>query len=183
MDTDATTGADELHWNVTLTVFPTESMATAVSCVFSPTAIEGWGEETKMLATCADGPLPPIVHVGHRDLFLPADVVARHFHAVIRAEEFAAAPRSALQCLAEHAASAERVWIDIDCDVLDPGFFPAVDGPLPFGLALAGKGIRALIEDPHLRAGLNVHRGQITNRAVADSQNLPAAEPETILAA
>jgi alanine dehydrogenase len=54
---------------------------------------------------------------------------------------------------------------------------------LPFGLALAGKGIRALIEDPHLRAGLNVHRGQLTNRAVADSQNLPAAAPETILAA
>jgi alanine dehydrogenase len=54
---------------------------------------------------------------------------------------------------------------------------------LPFGLALAGKGILALIEDPHLRAGLNVHRGQITNRAVADSQNLPVAAPETILAA
>ena len=54
---------------------------------------------------------------------------------------------------------------------------------LPFGLALAGKGIRALIEDPHLRAGLNVHRGQITNRAVADSQNLPAETPEKILAA
>jgi alanine dehydrogenase len=54
---------------------------------------------------------------------------------------------------------------------------------LPFGLALAEKGIRALIEDPHLRAGLNVHRGQITNLAVADSQNLPAAVPETILAA
>ena len=52
-----------------------------------------------------------------------------------------------------------------------------------FGLALAGKGIGALIEDPHLRAGLNVHRGQLTNRAVADSQNLPAAAPETILAA
>jgi alanine dehydrogenase len=54
---------------------------------------------------------------------------------------------------------------------------------LPFGLALAGKGILALIEDPHLRAGLNVHRGQITNRAVADSQNLPVAAPEKILAA
>ncbi|NOJ45869.1 alanine dehydrogenase [Bradyrhizobium archetypum] len=54
---------------------------------------------------------------------------------------------------------------------------------LPFGLALAEKGIRALVEDPHLRAGLNVHRGQITNRAVAESQNLPAAAPETILAA
>ena len=45
------------------------------------------------------------------------------------------------------------------------------------------KGIRALIEDSHLRAGLNVHRGQITYRAVADSQNLPAAAPEKILAA
>ena len=54
---------------------------------------------------------------------------------------------------------------------------------LPFGLALAAKGIRALIEDPHLRAGLNVYRGQLTNRAVADSQNLPAATPEKILAA
>jgi len=54
---------------------------------------------------------------------------------------------------------------------------------LPFGLALAEKGIRALIEDPHLRAGLNVHRGQITNRAVADSQNLSAAVAEEILAA
>ena len=53
---------------------------------------------------------------------------------------------------------------------------------LPFGLALAGNGIRALIEDPQLRAGLNVHRGQITNRAVADSQNLPAAAPEKIQA-
>ncbi len=54
---------------------------------------------------------------------------------------------------------------------------------LPFGLALAAKGIRALIEDSHLRAGLNVYRGQLTNRAVADSQNLPAATPEKILAA
>jgi alanine dehydrogenase len=54
---------------------------------------------------------------------------------------------------------------------------------LPFGLALAEKGVRALIEDPHLRAGLNVHRGQITNRAVAESQNLPAAVAENVLAA
>ena len=54
---------------------------------------------------------------------------------------------------------------------------------LPFGLALAAKGIGALVEDPHLRAGLNVHRGQITNPAVAASQNLPAAAPEKVLAA
>ena len=54
---------------------------------------------------------------------------------------------------------------------------------LPFGLALAAKGLRALVEDPHLRAGLNIHRGQITNRAVAESQNAAAVAPEAALAA
>jgi alanine dehydrogenase len=40
---------------------------------------------------------------------------------------------------------------------------------LPFGLTLASKGLDALDDDPRLRAGLNVHRGRITNRAVAES--------------
>ena len=44
---------------------------------------------------------------------------------------------------------------------------------LPFGLALADKGLRALLDDPHLRAGLNVHRGEITHPAVAKSLGLP----------
>jgi alanine dehydrogenase len=54
---------------------------------------------------------------------------------------------------------------------------------LPFGLALADKGLRALIDDPHLRAGLNIHRGKVTNQAVADSLNMAAASPEDVLAA
>jgi alanine dehydrogenase len=54
---------------------------------------------------------------------------------------------------------------------------------LPFGLALADKGLKALIDDPHLRAGLNVHRGKITNRAVAESLDMAAAAPEDVLAA
>jgi len=54
---------------------------------------------------------------------------------------------------------------------------------LPFGLALAAKGLRALIEDPYLRAGLNIHRGQITNRAVAESQNATVVAPEVALVA
>jgi len=53
---------------------------------------------------------------------------------------------------------------------------------LPFGLALAAKGLRALVEDPHLRAGLNIHRGRITNRAVAESQQMTAIAPEEALA-
>ncbi len=28
----------------------------------------------------------------------------------------------------------KRIWIDIDCDVLDPAFFPATGQPLPMGL-------------------------------------------------
>jgi alanine dehydrogenase len=43
---------------------------------------------------------------------------------------------------------------------------------LPFGLALAGKGLEALAQDPHLRRGLNVHRHAVTNRAVAESLGL-----------
>ncbi|MEE9139927.1 MAG: alanine dehydrogenase [Alphaproteobacteria bacterium] len=51
---------------------------------------------------------------------------------------------------------------------------------LPFVMALAGKGYRqALADDPHLLAGLNVHRGRITHEAVARDlgcEYLPAAQ-------
>jgi alanine dehydrogenase len=40
---------------------------------------------------------------------------------------------------------------------------------LPFALALAERGLSALRDDPHLMAGLNVHAGRITHRAVAES--------------
>jgi alanine dehydrogenase len=43
---------------------------------------------------------------------------------------------------------------------------------LPFGLALANKGFAAVLENPHLRAGLNVYRGRLTYKAVADSLGL-----------
>ena len=55
---------------------------------------------------------------------------------------------------------------------------------LPFTLALADKGWRrACIEDPHLRAGLNVHAGHITYAAVAQALQLPAIEAQEALAA
>lgn len=45
---------------------------------------------------------------------------------------------------------------------------------LPFVLALADKGSKkALAEDPHLRAGLNVHEGRVTHKAVADALGEP----------
>ena len=53
---------------------------------------------------------------------------------------------------------------------------------LPFALTLADKGWRrALAEDPHLRAGLNVHEGRITYKAVADALALPYTPAEEAL--
>lgn len=46
-----------------------------------------------------------------------------------------------------------------------------------YGLALADKGLeRALAEDRALRRGLNVHRGRVTHRGVADAFGLDCAE-------
>ncbi|MEE8504923.1 MAG: alanine dehydrogenase, partial [Kiloniellales bacterium] len=53
---------------------------------------------------------------------------------------------------------------------------------LPFTLALADKGHRrALAEDQHLKKGLNVARGKITYKAVADAHGEPYTAPEEAL--
>ena len=54
---------------------------------------------------------------------------------------------------------------------------------LPFGLALASKGVAAAIENPHLRAGLNVHRGRLTHKSVAESLGLSFSPVEECVAA
>ncbi len=54
---------------------------------------------------------------------------------------------------------------------------------LPFGLALADYGLAALARDAHLRNGLNVHRGKVTHKAVAESLGLAFAEPIDLMAA
>jgi alanine dehydrogenase len=52
--------------------------------------------------------------------------------------------------------------------------FALNNATLPFTLALAGKGWRqALADDEHLLHGLNVCRGALTYRAVAEAQELP----------
>ncbi|MHA1114290.1 MAG: alanine dehydrogenase [Alphaproteobacteria bacterium] len=53
---------------------------------------------------------------------------------------------------------------------------------LPFVLALAEKGTDALRDDPHLRAGLNVHGGRITHPAVADALGLDPVPADAALA-
>jgi len=49
--------------------------------------------------------------------------------------------------------------------------------------ALADKGWRkALLEDPHLRNGLNIYNDQVTCQPVAEAHELSYATPESILA-
>jgi alanine dehydrogenase len=53
---------------------------------------------------------------------------------------------------------------------------------LPFALALADKGWReALREDPHLRAGLNVHDGKVTCGPVAEAHGLTYTPADKVL--
>ena len=51
---------------------------------------------------------------------------------------------------------------------------------LPFTISLADKGWgKALAEDPHLRAGLNIHEGKVTCRPVAEAHGLSYAPAES----
>jgi alanine dehydrogenase len=54
---------------------------------------------------------------------------------------------------------------------------------LHYGLQLADRGMKALMDDPHLRNGLNVHKGRVTNAAVAEALGYEMAEPRAVLAA
>ena len=49
------------------------------------------------------------------------------------------------------------------------------------GLALADRGLRAIAEDKHLRNGLNIHKGRVTNRPVAEALGYEAFAPESVL--
>ena len=62
--------------------------------------------------------------------------------------------------------------------------FALNNATLPFTLALADKGWKqALADDPHLAAGLNVHAGKITYKAVSDALGLDYLDTERVLAA
>ena len=53
---------------------------------------------------------------------------------------------------------------------------------LPYAIALAERGGReALLADPHLRAGLNVHQGKITHRQVAEDSGYEFVEAAAAL--
>ncbi len=61
--------------------------------------------------------------------------------------------------------------------------FALNNATLPFAVALADKGYKqALLDDPHLMNGLNVHEGQVTYEAVANDLGQPYQAAEAALA-
>jgi arginase family enzyme len=83
----------------------------------------------------SDQPLPAVINIGHRDLLMRADYIRQHYRSVFSAAEMAIDPEPAWKEVQTAAGEATRILIDIDCDVLDPAFFPAVTNPLPIGLS------------------------------------------------
>jgi agmatinase len=79
--------------------------------------------------------LPAIINVGSRELLLRRDYVSQYYQAVFSAADVSIDPQPALHHIRTATESAHRVFLDIDCDVLDPAYFPATSHPLPFGIS------------------------------------------------
>jgi alanine dehydrogenase len=93
-----------------------------------------------------------------------------------------------------HATTHAEKTYEVDgfihyCVANMPGAVPVTsahalnNATLYYGLQLADKGLKALVDDHHLRNGLNVHKGKITNRAVAEALGYELVEPKAVLAA
>jgi len=91
-----------------------------------------------------------------------------------------------------HATTHSEPTYEVDgivhyCVANMPGAVPVTsahalnNATLVHGLALADRGLRAIAEDRHLRNGLNVHKGRVTNRPVAEALGYEAVAPEAVL--
>lgn len=93
-----------------------------------------------------------------------------------------------------HATTHDHPTYDVDgiihyCVANMPGAVPVTsshalnNATLRFGLTLASEGLAGIRRDPHLRDGLNIHRGKVTCEAVAKSLGLPYQPAQEVLAA
>jgi arginase family enzyme len=83
------------------------------------------------------GKLPAVVNVGHRELLLRPEYIKQFYREAIPAADLFVQPDAVLDRLRLLTRQAPRVFIDLDCDVLDPAFFPAVTDPVPCGFSPA----------------------------------------------
>lgn len=91
-----------------------------------------------------------------------------------------------------HATTHSEPTYEVDgivhyCVANMPGAVPITstnalnNATLRYGLQLADRGLPAIAEDRHLRAGLNVHRGRVTSAPVAEALGYDAYAPEAAL--
>ncbi|AFL52258.1 alanine dehydrogenase [Sinorhizobium fredii] len=91
-----------------------------------------------------------------------------------------------------HATTHSEPTYEVDgivhyCVANMPGAVPITsahalnNATLYYGLQLADRGLKAIAEDRHLRAGLNVHRGRVTNAPVAEALGYDSHAPESVL--
>jgi arginase family enzyme len=83
----------------------------------------------------AEKTLPRVVNVGHRELLLRPEYVQKHYHASHSAAEWTLDSAGVLGKLRALCAAAPQVYVDLDCDVFDPAYFPATPQSRPLGLA------------------------------------------------
>ena len=83
----------------------------------------------------AEGSLPQLINIGNRELLLEPAYIRKYYSQSYSAAAFAARPEPVLKSIEVACNAAPRVFLDIDCDVLDPAWFPAVTHPVPFGLS------------------------------------------------
>ena len=78
--------------------------------------------------------LPRIINLGNRDLFLTHEYIAEVYESHYPSEMIATHFNKVLDAVRTATNDAKRIWIDIDVDVFDPVYLPAVHHPQPFGL-------------------------------------------------
>lgn len=79
--------------------------------------------------------LPPVINLGHRDLLLRPEYVRKYYRQTFSAAELAIHPDKVLSAVAAACEKASQVFVDLDCDVFDPAYFPAVSQAIPFGIS------------------------------------------------
>lgn len=77
---------------------------------------------------------PRVVHLGNRDLLIPAGEKRQFLGEEITAEAWKADEAAALGRVATATAGWDRILIDLDVDVFDPGFLPGMARPVPWGV-------------------------------------------------
>ena len=80
-------------------------------------------------------PLAPIINIGCRDLLMLPEYVRKHYRQTFSAESLVVDESAVVHAVRAAADRAKRIFIDIDCDALDPADFPAVTNPVPFGIS------------------------------------------------